>query len=113
MTVNMNFDQVKTNVGDNAILNSDLFSFSSRETLDYIQPTTTQIQFYLFNYDIMASSTSIIGDKPVYLTYDFLLSPNFITNTIDLRRGFVASLALFGGFMVSIFAMLSFFVCSF
>jgi hypothetical protein len=66
----------------------------------------------MFNYNITATGSEIIGDKPTYLTYDFLLSTNLITNTVDLRRGFVESFAIFGGFMVTMYALLTLFVCS-
>lgn len=108
--MNLSFDRVTTKVGDNAFLNSDFFSFSSRNSLDYIQTAGTQAQFNMFNYDILATEGQIIGSSPIYLGYRYRLSSNLITNTVDLRRGFVASLALFGGFLVSCFYVLWIFV---
>jgi len=35
---NMFFDRVTTQVGDSAFLNSDFFKFSTRTSLNYIQP---------------------------------------------------------------------------
>jgi hypothetical protein len=66
----------------------------------------------MFNYNITANGSEIIGYDPTYLTYDFLLSTNLISNTVDLRRGFVASFAIFGGFMATMYVLLSLFVFS-
>lgn len=52
---NMFFDRVTTMVGDSSFLNSDFFSFSSRTPLDYIQPSTSNVEFSMYNYDIYAA----------------------------------------------------------
>ena len=112
VTMNVNFDQVETRVGDNAMLNSDFFSFSTRESLKYVQVAASNMQFNMFNYDILATKDTLIGEAPLYLTWNFQLSTNLITNTVDLRRGFVGSLALFGGFMIAIYTVILLCVCS-
>jgi len=55
----------------------------------------------MYNYDIEA--TSPLGSKPILLSYLFKLSPTLITNTVDLRRGFCESFAVFGGFLICMY----------
>ena len=64
----------------------------------------------MFNYNIL--STGLVDAHPIYLQYVFSLSSNQITNTVDLRRGFVAALALFGGFVLASYGLLSLLVCA-
>ena len=59
----MFFDRVTTMVGDSSFLNSDFFSFSSRTALSYIQPSTSNVEFSMYNYDIYA--TNPIGGHPI------------------------------------------------
>jgi len=55
----------------------------------------------MYNYDIEAPTP--LGSKPILLNYYFKLSPTLITNTIDLRRGFCDTFAIFGGFLICIY----------
>jgi len=64
---NMFFDRVDTMVGDSSFLNSDFFSFSSRTPLNYIQPSTSNVEFSMYNYDIYA--TKPIGGHPNQVQY--------------------------------------------
>lgn len=59
----MFFDRVTTMVGDSSFLNSDFFSFSSRTSLNYIQPSTINLEFSMYNYDIYA--TAPLGSYPI------------------------------------------------
>lgn len=43
VNMTVNFDQVQTNVGSNAFLNSDFFAFSARMALNYIQVAGTRL----------------------------------------------------------------------
>jgi hypothetical protein len=62
----------------------------------------------MFNYDIMA--TSPLGSNPALVSYWFRLTNSQITNIVDLRRGFVSSWAIFGGFLISIYFTCKMFV---
>jgi hypothetical protein len=64
----------------------------------------------MYNYDI--ESATPLGASPIFLNYLFKLSPTLITNTVDLRRGFCESFAIFGGFLISIFFILYAFVAA-
>jgi len=55
----------------------------------------------MYNYDI--ESTQPLGGSPILLNYYFKLSPAKITNTVDLRRGFADSFAIFGGFLICMY----------
>jgi hypothetical protein len=45
------------------------------------------------------------------VTYNFFESPNLVVETVDLRRGFIGSFTIFGGFMIAVYSIISFFIC--
>ena len=59
----------------------------------------------MVTFDILKPTA--LGDQTVYIQFNFQQTPNVLRQDINLNRGLVAALAIFGGFMVGIYWILN------
>lgn len=111
ITVNMQMQRISAAVGTSAFANSGYTDITEREEFNYYSYKGSNTQFSMTTYDI--NQVNPLGAKYAYQTFNIQLTPNTIFQTIDLNRGIVGALALFGGFMGAVWLVSELFVTLF
>lgn len=111
ITINMQMQRLVAMVGSSAFANSGYTEMTSREEFNYFGYKGANTQFSMTTYHILDPFPP--GAKYAYQTFNIQLTPNTITQTIDINRGIVGALALFGGFMGAVWLISELFVSFF
>ena len=59
----------------------------------------------------MANETRLANKSPFINQFNFLEANNLVVETVDLRRGFIGSFAIFGGFMIACYGIINSMIC--